>query len=88
MGLAQTIFLRRGPSINKTTYSAQGGDNVSPGLWNLRQLRVEDVMIPKADIKSVPATISKEDLVLVFRESGLTRLPVYCLLYTSDAADE
>jgi len=34
-------------------------------------------MIPKADIKSVPATISKEDLVLVFRESGLTRLPVY-----------
>ena len=71
------FFLRRGPSINKTTYSAQGGDNVRPGLWNLRQLRVEDVMIPKADIKSVPATISKEDLVLVFRESGLTRLPVY-----------
>ena len=57
------FFLRRGPSINKTAYSAQGGDNVRPGLWNLRQLRVEDVMIPKADIKSVPATISKEDLV-------------------------
>lgn len=71
------FFSRQEPSINKPAYSAQGGDNVRPGLWNLRQLRVEDVMIPKADIKSVPATISKEDLVLVFRESGLTRLPVY-----------
>jgi magnesium and cobalt transporter len=71
------FFLRRGPSIKKKPYSTQEGDNVRPGLWNLRQLRVEDVMVPKADIKSVPATISKEDLVLVFRESGLTRLPVY-----------
>jgi magnesium and cobalt transporter len=34
-------------------------------------------MVPKADIKSVPVTIAKEDLVNVFRDSGLTRLPVY-----------
>ena len=46
-------------------------------MWNLRQLRVEDVMVPKADIKSVPVTITKEDLVHVFRNTGLTRLPVY-----------
>jgi magnesium and cobalt transporter len=71
------ISFRREQSINNLVYPEQGSTNVRPGLWNLRQLRVEDVMIPKADIKSVPVTISKEDLVLVFRESGLTRLPVY-----------
>ena len=71
------ISFRREQSINNMVYPEQGSTDVRPGLWNLRQLRVEDVMIPKADIKSVPVTISKEDLVLVFRESGLTRLPVY-----------
>lgn len=48
-----------------------------PGLGNLRKLTVEDVAIPKSDIVSVPVTISKDELVKVFRESGLTRLPVY-----------
>ena len=48
-----------------------------PGMLNLRRMRVEDVSIPKADIVAVPATISKNDLVQVFRESGLTRLPVF-----------
>jgi magnesium and cobalt transporter len=47
------------------------------GLSNLRQKRVEDVAIPKADIVAVPATVSKDELVSVFRESGLTRLPIY-----------
>ena len=46
-------------------------------LLNLRRMRVEDVAIPKADIVSVPVTITKADLVQVFRESGMTRLPVY-----------
>jgi len=48
-----------------------------PGLANLRRMRVEDVMIPKAEIVAVPLDISKEDLVKVFRESGYTRLPVF-----------
>jgi len=47
------------------------------GLGNLSKLTVEDVAIPKADIVAVPVDISKDDLVSVFRESGLTRLPVY-----------
>lgn len=50
---------------------------VIPGLGNLGELRVEDVAIPKADIVAVPMSISKDDLVDVFRESGLTRLPVF-----------
>ncbi len=47
------------------------------GMLNLRRMRVEDVAIPKPDIVAVPVTITKEELVEVFRESGLTRLPVY-----------
>ena len=48
-----------------------------PGLLNLRQMRVDDVAVPRVEIVSVPDDIKKEDLVQVFRESGLTRLPVY-----------
>lgn len=47
------------------------------GMMNLRSMRVEDVMIPKADIVAVPVMINRDDLVQVFREKGLTRLPVY-----------
>ncbi len=47
------------------------------GMINLRRLRVDDVAVPKADIIAVPNTITKDDLFTVFRDSGLTRLPVY-----------
>ncbi|MEL7098716.1 MAG: hemolysin family protein [Pseudomonadota bacterium] len=49
----------------------------SHGMANLRRKRVEDVMIPKADIVSVANTADLAELVEVFKESGLTRLPVY-----------
>jgi len=48
-----------------------------PGMLNLRRMRVEDVSIPKPDIIAVPVTISRDELVEVFRTSGLTRVPVY-----------
>ncbi|SFS01888.1 magnesium and cobalt transporter [Yoonia litorea] len=47
------------------------------GMLNLRRMRVEDVSIPKPDIVAVPVSITKDELVEVFRESGLTRVPVY-----------
>lgn len=47
------------------------------GMLNLRRMRVEDVMVPKADIRAVSANISKDELVDVFRDCGLTRLPVF-----------
>ncbi len=47
------------------------------GLLNLRRMRVEEVMVPTADIKATPVTVSKDELVEVFRETGLTRLPVF-----------
>jgi len=55
------------------------GDSSSSvdGMLILRQLRVQDVTIPKADIQAVEQNISRQELVEIFRESGLTRLPVY-----------
>jgi len=46
-------------------------------MLNLRRMRVEDVAIPKVEITAVPDDIRKEDLVKLFRESGLSRLPVF-----------
>ncbi|WP_300059433.1 hemolysin family protein [uncultured Roseobacter sp.] len=47
------------------------------GMMNLRRMRVEDVSMPKADITAIPATASLEEVVSIFKDSGLTRLPVY-----------
>jgi len=49
----------------------------SPGMGNLRHMRVEDVAIPRVEITAVPSDMALPDLVGVFRESGNTRLPVY-----------
>jgi len=48
-----------------------------PGLLNLRRMRVDDVSIPKAEIVAVPIGTSQDELVKVFRESGMTRIPVF-----------
>ncbi|MGP6086770.1 hemolysin family protein [Antarctobacter jejuensis] len=55
----------------------RASDRPLHGMINLRRMRVEDVATPKAEIIAVPSTITKDDLVSVFRESGMTRLPVY-----------
>jgi len=47
------------------------------GADRLRDVTVEDVAIPTAEIVAVPVDISLADLVQVFRESGMSRLPVY-----------
>lgn len=51
--------------------------NFSLGILNLRRMRVEDVAIPSADIVAVPNSATRDELVQVFRDSGLTRIPVY-----------
>ncbi|WP_458791599.1 hemolysin family protein [Yoonia sp. MH D7] len=47
------------------------------GVLNLRNMRVEDVSIPKTDIVAAPVTITKQELVKLFRAQGLTRIPIY-----------
>lgn len=49
----------------------------TPGMINLRRMRVEDVAVPKVDIVALSANMSREEVVNAFRESGLSRLPVY-----------
>ena len=79
-----------GPGFFQRVLSALSGGDVGPeppagringnhlpGLGNLRRMRVEDVMLPKAEIVAVPVEAGKDELVEVFRLSGLTRLPVY-----------
>jgi magnesium and cobalt transporter len=48
-----------------------------PGMGNLRRMRVDDVAIPKVEIVAVPVTITMDELVSIFRESGFSRLPVF-----------
>ena len=47
------------------------------GMLNLRRMSLEDVAVPKAEIVAVPEDIKKDDLVQLFRKTGLTRIPVY-----------
>ena len=56
---------------------ANGVSAVQFGMSNLRRMRVEDVAIPRAEIESVSADDDLAGLVKVFRDSGMTRLPVY-----------
>jgi len=49
----------------------------SPGISNLRSMRVEDVMLPRAEIVAIAQDTGRDELVETFRSSALTRLPVY-----------
>jgi len=46
-------------------------------LLRFGELRVKDVMVPRADIVAVEENTSLADLILLFREAQHSRLPVY-----------
>jgi CBS domain containing-hemolysin-like protein len=46
-------------------------------ILRLRELKVEDVMIPRADIQSVEITMTLGDLMVTFERLGHSRMPVY-----------
>ena len=46
-------------------------------ILRLREVRVEDVMIPRADIEAVEIGTSLGELMTVFEQSGHSRMPVY-----------
>tara|TARA_R110002126_G_scaffold281712_1_gene429680 strand:- start:45274 stop:46449 length:1176 start_codon:yes stop_codon:yes gene_type:complete len=46
-------------------------------ILRLREVRVEDVMVPRADIQAVNLGISVGDLMILFEESSHSRMPVY-----------
>ena len=46
-------------------------------VHNMRDMRVDDVAIPTADIAAIPDNATLTEVVAAFRESTNTRLPVY-----------
>jgi len=46
-------------------------------ILRFREVRVEDVMVPRADIESVDQNITIGELMILFEESGRSRMPVY-----------
>lgn len=46
-------------------------------ILRFREVRVEDVMIPRADIEAVDMTMTLGDLLIHFEETGRSRMPVY-----------
>jgi len=51
--------------------------NMLSSILRLRDVRVEDVMIPRADIIAVNEEITLAELLKIFEESGHSRMPVY-----------
>ncbi|MGE0845297.1 MAG: hemolysin family protein [Flavobacteriaceae bacterium] len=86
--LAQ-LFGDRNHSVRESISDAldtkgQAGDPLSAkersmlrNILNLRDSRVEDVMVPRADIVAVDAEADLAAAILVFRDAGHSRLPVY-----------
>ncbi|MGB3554020.1 MAG: hemolysin family protein [Jannaschia sp.] len=79
---ARPGFIARvfGGLMGPETDAARQGEpsaRLMPGLLNLRLKRLDDVLIPRAEVKAVPCDISLPDLVARFRETGLTRIPVF-----------
>jgi CBS domain containing-hemolysin-like protein len=63
---------------------AENGTAFSPeeramlhNILRLREVRVEDVMVPRADIEAVDQSISLAELLVLFEESGRSRMPIY-----------
>lgn len=75
--IAETFGNSGDASANDDAGAANRGGNLLPGIVNLSRMRVEDVAIPAAEIVSVPLDIDRDALVGTFRDSGMTRLPVY-----------
>ncbi|MBB4101598.1 hemolysin family protein [Allorhizobium borbori] len=46
-------------------------------ILHFREVRVEDVMVPRADIEAVEQSITIRDLLVLFEDSGRSRMPVY-----------
>ncbi len=47
-------------------------------ILRFREVRVEDVMVPRVDIEAVDQSVSIGELMVIFEESGRSRMPVYC----------
>jgi CBS domain containing-hemolysin-like protein len=86
--LRAAVGLKGSGSIREEIADALAAGDVSGGftpeervmlanILRLRELRVDDVMVPRADIEAVEIGIHLGDLLASFRNSGHSRMPVY-----------
>ncbi|MCR4268738.1 hemolysin family protein [Nitratireductor sp. ZSWI3] len=87
--LMAALGLRNGSSLrddlaDALSQHAHDAAAFSPGeramlnnILRLRELRVEDVMVPRADIEAVELSTTLGDLLNAFEKSGHSRMPVY-----------
>jgi CBS domain containing-hemolysin-like protein len=87
--LLSLLGIRNGSTIRdelEDALSERGGDaaSFSPGeramlnnILRLRELRVEDVMVPRAEIEAIEFDTSLAELLALFEKSGHSRMPVY-----------
>lgn len=47
-------------------------------IFRFREVRVEDVMVPRVDIEAVEQNITVRELLILLEDSGHSRMPVYC----------
>lgn len=88
-GLFPFLRARQGSSIREDLTDAlsdsEGGDEAFSveeramlhNILRLREVRVEDVMIPRSDIEAVDINLSLGELLEIFEKSGHSRVPVY-----------
>ncbi len=88
--LKKSVGLYRNGSLRENLeneLSREGGDSsavFSPeermllgNILSLREVRVEDVMVPRADIVAAEHTVTLGELMDTFRDSGHSRMPVF-----------
>jgi CBS domain containing-hemolysin-like protein len=87
--LRSALARRGGGSLREDLASALADDLGDPttftprervllqNILRLREVRVDDVMVPRADIQAVEADTSIAELLTTFSSSGHSRLPVY-----------
>ncbi|MGB0907067.1 MAG: hemolysin family protein [Maricaulaceae bacterium] len=68
-----------GRNVKDTTQSGQSAahNRMMTAAEEFHRLRVEDVMVPRADMVCVEKDIGIHDLSIAFKDAGHSRLPVY-----------
>ena len=83
IGMASDTSLRESLEDVIEQHETEAGD-ISPeersmllNILDFGDLRVEDVMVPRADIIAIEDTAALEQIISVFQQAGHSRLPVY-----------
>jgi CBS domain containing-hemolysin-like protein len=86
--LKAAVGLRPAGTIREGLADALAADDVAAGfspeeramianILRLREVRVDDVMVPRADINAVDIGVTLGELFVAFQKSGHSRMPVY-----------